>query len=108
MNVGSGCIAEIVGETAETFDGNVSAASLITARLTGQDLQITISRAERWIIHHPIRLFYESGSVKNEYVTLRAGYRVYKQTRDKPNTRYEQITTQRIGTLPIITKSRRR
>ena len=28
MNVGSGCIAEIVGETAETFDGNVSAAAL--------------------------------------------------------------------------------
>lgn len=40
------------------------------------------------------------GSVKNEYVTLRAGYRVYKQTRDKPNTGYKQITKQYIGTLP--------
>ena len=68
MNVGSGYIAEIVGETVDYSSPN------------------------------PV--IYESGSVKNEYVTLRAGYRVYKQTRDKPNTGYKQITKQYIGTLP--------
>lgn len=51
----------------------------------------------------PNPVIYESGSVKNEYVTLRAGYRVYKQTRDKPNTGYKQITKQYIGTLRITT-----
>ncbi|MFQ8951933.1 MAG: hypothetical protein ACLR56_02270 [Oscillospiraceae bacterium] len=100
MNVGSGCIAEIVGETAETFDGNVSAASLKNGSVDWS--RPTNNYLPRGTVDYssPNPVIYESGSVKNEYVTLRAGYRVYKQTRDKPNTRYEQITTQRIGTLP--------
>lgn len=100
MNVGSGCIAEIVGETAETFDGNVSAASLKNGSVDWS--RPTNNYLPRGTVDYssPNPVIYESGSVKNEYVTLRAGYRVYKQTRDKPNTGYKQITKQYIGTLP--------
>ena len=100
MNVGSGCIAEIVGETAETFDGNVSAASLKNGSVYWSRPTNNYLPCGTVDYSSPNPVIYESGSVKNEYVTLRAGYRVYKQTRDKPNTGYKQITKQYIGTLP--------
>lgn len=100
MNVGSGYIAEIVGETAETFDGNVSAASLKNGSVDWSRPTNNYLPCGTVDYSSPNPVIYESGSVKNEYVTLRAGYRVYKQTRDKPNTGYKQITKQYIGTLP--------
>lgn len=73
MNVGSGCIAEIVGETAETFDGNVSAASLKNGSVDWS--RPTNNYLPRGTVDYssPNPVIYESGSVKNEYVTLRAG-----------------------------------
>ena len=100
MNVGSGYIAEIVGETAETFDGNVSAASLKNGSVDWSRPTNNYLPCGTVDYSSPNPVIYESGSVKNEYVTLRAGYRVYKQTRDKPNTGYKTITKQYIGTLP--------
>ena len=100
MNVGSGYIAEIVGETAETFDGNVSAASLKNGSVDWSRPTNNYLPCGTVDYSSPNPVIYESGSVKNEYVTLRAGYRVYKQTRDKPNTGYKPITKQYIGTLP--------
>ncbi len=100
MNVGSGYIAEITAETAETFDGNVSAAAL-------KNGSVDWSRPTNNYLPHgtvdycsPDYVIYETKSQKNEYITLRAGYRVYKQKKDKPYTELKQVTKQYIGTLP--------
>ena len=100
MNVGSGCIAEIVGETAETFDGNVSAAALKNSSVDWS--RPTNNYLPRGTVDYssPDLVIYETKSNKNEYITLRAGYRVYKETQDKPRNERKQITRQYTGTLP--------
>ena len=100
MNVGSGCIAEIVGETAETFDGNVSAAALKNGSVDWS--RPTNNYLPRGTVDYssPDLVIYETKSNKNEYITLRAGYRVYKELRDKPRNGRKQITKQYTGTLP--------
>ena len=100
MNVGSGYIAEITAETAETFDGNVSAAALKNGSVDWS--RPTNNYLPRGTVDYcsPDYVIYETKSQKNEYITLRAGYRVYKQKKDKPYTELKQVTKQYIGTLP--------
>lgn len=100
MNVGSGYIAEIAVETAETFDGNVSAAALKNGSVDWS--RPTNNYLPRGTVDYcsPNYVIYESKGNKSEYVTLRAGYRVYRQKKDKPYTDFKQITRQYIGKLP--------
>lgn len=105
MNVGSGCIAEIVGETAETFDGNVSAAALKNGSVDWS--RPTNNYLPRGTVDYssssPVIYEKSGGNGKKQtitYYTLRAGYRVYKETQDKPRNEPKQITRQYPGTLP--------
>lgn len=105
MNVGSGCIAEIVGETAETFDGNVSAAALKNGSVDWS--RPTNNYLPRGTVDYssssPVIYEKSDGNGKKQtitYYTLRAGYRVYKETQDKPRNERKQITKQYPGTLP--------
>ena len=105
MNVGSGCIAEIVGETAETFDGNVSAAALKNGSVDWS--RPTNNYLPRGTVDYssssPVIYEKSDGNGKKQtitYYTLRAGYRVYKETQDKPRNERKQITRQYPGTLP--------
>ena len=105
MNVGSGCIAEIVGETAETFDGNVSAAALKNGSVDWS--RPTNNYLPRGTVDYssssPVIYEKSDGNGKKQtitYYTLRAGYRVYKETQDKPRNEPKQITKQYPGTLP--------
>lgn len=100
MNVGSGYIAEIVAETAETFDGNVTSASLKNGSVDWS--RPTNNYLPRGTVDYcsPDYVIYESGSTVNEYVTLRAGYRVYKEHQDKPYTDQKAVVKQYMGTLP--------
>lgn len=105
MNVGSGCIAEIVGETAETFDGNVSAAALKNGSVDWS--RPTNNYLPRGTVDYSSSspVIYEKSGENGKkqtitYYTLRAGYRVYKETQDKPRNEPKQITRQYPGTLP--------
>lgn len=93
MNVGSGYIAEIVSYNAETFDGNVP----------------VLNESVDW--SRPTNNYLPKGTVDycgtgylgyedKTYVTLRAGYRVYKDRKDDPHTQTKAVVKQYIGTLP--------
>lgn len=100
MNVGSGYIAEIAVETAETFDGNVSTEALKNGSVDWS--RPTNNYLPRGTVDYcsPNYVIYEAKGNKTEYVTLRAGYRVYKQKKDKPYTDFKQVTKQYVGKLP--------
>ena len=105
MNVGSGYIAEITAETAETFDGNVSAAALKNGSVDWS--RPTNNYLPRGTVDYssssPVIYEKSDGNGKKQtitYYTLRAGYRVYKETQDKPRNERKQITKQYPGTLP--------
>lgn len=96
MNVGSGYIAEIVEYNAETFDGNVSDASL-------KDGSVDWSRPTNNYLPKGT-LDYCSTSLisykETNYVTLRAGYRVYLERKDKPHTELKPVVRRYVGSLP--------
>ena len=96
MNVGSGYIAEIVEYNAETFDGNVSNQSL-------KDGSVDWSKPTNNYLPKGT-LDYCSTSLVNykesNYVTLRAGYRVYLERKDKPHTELKPVVRRYIGSLP--------
>ena len=96
INVGSGYIAEIVEYNAETFDGNVTDAAL-------KDGSVDWSRPTNNYLPKGT-LDYCSTSYVNfkdlNYVTLRAGYRVYLERQDKPLEGKKPVVRQYIGTLP--------
>ena len=96
INVGSGYIAEIVEYNAETFDGNVTDAAL-------KDGSVDWSRPTNNYLPKGT-LDYCSSSYVNykdiNYVTLRAGYRVYLERQDKPREGKKPVVRQYIGTLP--------
>ena len=100
INVGSGYIAEIVEYNAETFDGNVTDASISSgsvdwSRPTNNYLpQGTVDYCSA---NYTI---YETKNDVIKYVTLRAGYRVYLEREDKPYTESKPVVKQYIGTLP--------
>lgn len=96
INVGSGYIAEIVEYNAETFDGNVSDAAL-------KNGSVDWSRPTNNYLPKGT-LDYCSTSYVNykdfNYVTLRAGYRVYLERQDKPYEDKKPVVRQYIGSLP--------
>lgn len=96
MNVGSGYIAEIIEYNAETFDGNVSNQSL-------KDGSVDWSKPTNNYLPKGT-LDYCSTSLVNykdsNYVTLRAGYRVYLERNDKPHTELKPVVRRYIGSLP--------
>ena len=96
INVGSGYIAEIVEYNAETFDGNVTDAAL-------KDGSVDWSRPTNNYLPKGT-LDYCSSSYVNykdiNYVTLRAGYRVYLERQDKPCEGKKPVVRQYIGSLP--------
>ena len=96
MNVGSGYIAEIIEYNAETFDGNVSNQSL-------KDGSVDWSKPTNNYLPKGT-LDYCSTSLVNykesNYVTLRAGYRVYLERKDTPNTEFKPVVRRYIGSLP--------
>lgn len=96
MNVGSGYIAEIMEYNAETFDGNVSDASL-------KDGSVDWSRPTNNYLPKGT-LDYCSTSLisykETNYVTLRAGYRVYLERKDKPHTELKPVVRRYVGSLP--------
>mgnify|MGYP002516983472 FL=1 len=96
MNVGSGYIAEIVEYNAETFDGNVSDASL-------KDGSVDWSRPTNNYLPKGT-LDYCSTSLisykETNYVTLRAGYRIYLERKDKPHTELKPVVRRYVGSLP--------
>lgn len=80
INVGSGYIAEIVEYNAETFDGNVSNAAL-------KDGSVDWSRPTNNYLPKGTLDYCSTSYVSYKdinYVTLRAGYRVYLERQDKP------------------------
>ena len=96
INVGSGYIAEIVQYSAETFDGNVSDASL-------SDGSVDWSRpTNNYLPEGTLDYCSPSYIAYNDikYVTLRAGYRVYLERKDKPYKEVTPVVKQYIGTLP--------
>lgn len=96
MNVGSGYIAEIIEYNAETFDGNVTEQSL-------KDGSVDWSKPTNNYLPQGT-LDYCSTSLVNykesNYVTLRAGYRVYLERKDKPHTELKPVVRRYIGSLP--------
>ena len=96
INVGSGYIAEIVEYNAETFDGNVSDAAL-------KNGSVDWSKPTNNYLPKGT-LDYCSTSYVNykefNYVTLRAGYRVYLERQDKPYDGKKPVVRQYIGSLP--------
>ena len=96
MNVGSGYIAEIIEYNAETFDGNVSNQSL-------KDGSVDWSKPTNNYLPKGT-LDYCSTSLVNykesNYVTLRAGYRVYLERKDKPHTELKPVVRRYIGSIP--------
>lgn len=96
MNVGSGYIAEITEYNAETFDGNVSNQSL-------KDGSVDWSRPTNNYLPRGTVDYCKNSLVEyknTKYVTLRAGYRVYLERKDKPHTQLKPVVRQYVGTLP--------
>ena len=92
INVGSGYIAEIIQHNAETFDGKVGdVKSIDWSRPTNNYLpQGTVDYCSTSLV-----------SYKDlNYVTLRAGYRVYLDRKDKPHTDKKAVVRRYIGSLP--------
>ena len=96
MNVGSGYIAEIVEYNAETFDGKVTSASL-------KDGSIDWSRPTNNYLPKGTVDYCSTSNIAYEdtnYVTLRAGLRVYLERKDKPYKEFKPVVRQYIGVLP--------
>lgn len=96
INVGSGYIAEIVEYNAETFDGNVTDAAL-------KDGSVDWSRPTNNYLPKGTLDYCSTSYVSFKdinYVTLRAGYRVYLERQDKPREGKKPVVRQYIGTLP--------
>lgn len=96
INVGSGYIAEVVEYNAETFDGNVSDASL-------KDGSVDWSRPTNNYLPKGTLDYCSTGLVnykESNYVTLRAGYRVYIERKDKPHTDFKPVVRRYLGSLP--------
>lgn len=96
INVGSGYIAEIVEYNAETFDGNVTDAAL-------KDGSVDWSRPTNNYLPKGTLDYCSTSYVSFKdinYVTLRAGYRVYLERQDKPLEGKKPVVRQYIGTLP--------
>lgn len=96
INVGSGYIAEIVEYNAETFDGNVSDAAL-------KNGSVDWSRPTNNYLPKGTLDYCSTSYVSYKdlnYVTLRAGYRVYLERQDKPYEGKKPVVRQYIGSLP--------
>ena len=96
INVGSGYIAEIVEYNAETFDGNVTDAAL-------KDGSVDWSRPTNNYLPEGTLDYCSTSYVSFKdinYVTLRAGYRVYLERQDKPREGKKPVVRQYIGSLP--------
>lgn len=96
INVGSGYIAEIVEYNAETFDGNVSNAAL-------KDGSVDWSRPTNNYLPKGTLDYCSTSYVSYKdinYVTLRAGYRVYLERQDKPYDGKKPVVRQYIDKLP--------
>lgn len=96
INVGSGYIAEIVEYHAETFDGNVSDAAL-------KNGSVDWSRPTNNYLPKGTLDYCSTSYVSYKdlnYVTLRAGYRVYLERQDKPYEDKKPVVRQYIGSLP--------
>lgn len=96
INVGSGYIAEIVEYNAETFDGNVSDAAL-------KNGSVDWSKPTNNYLPKGTLDYCSTSHVNYKdfnYVTLRAGYRVYLERQDKPYDGKKPVVRQYIGSLP--------
>ena len=95
MNVGSGYVAEIVCDSAETFTGAVTGKKSIDwSRPVNNYLPAgTVDYSLTSLIS------YKGKQNTKKYVTLRAGYRVYTDKLNTPNPKVK-VAKQYAGTLP--------
>ncbi len=96
INVGSGYIAEIIQYQAETFDGNVSASSLKNGAVDWS--RPTNNYLPKGTLDYCSTSYVTYQDI--EYVTLRAGYRVYNKRVDSPYHEKNPVVRQYVGTLP--------
>lgn len=96
INVGSGYVAEIAEYNAETFDGNVSDSAIADGSVDWS--RPTNNYLPKGTLDYcsPSLLSYKDIN----YVTLRAGYRVYLERQDKPYDGKKAVVRQYIGSLP--------
>ena len=88
INVGSGYIGEIVGFSAETFDG----------RTTDDYSHPTNNYLPQGTVDYCSTKLIEKGNLK--YVLLRSGHRVYLDKKNIPSSKRVQVTDRYVGTLP--------
>ena len=92
INVGSGKIAEIVDDFAETFD----------AYSTDDRSRPTNNYLPKGTVDYsaPGRVYYSGKGESKEYAVLRYGKQVYTSVKDKPSATTVPIITEYAGTLP--------
>lgn len=101
INTGVGYISEIIEYSAETFEGNVRDAALLSGELDWSNPTINyLPKGTVDYSNSSLLVWQTGGNSRTDYVTLRSGHRVYMQKKDTPRAGKKNVVKQYKGTLP--------